>query len=201
MVDSFWMNFDPAQDVGVIRLLALPRWVELSLNNAGLTVDQIAGTGFFSQTADQNSYALGDWQERARTIMSDQEVSFHREISELCDAHVFPHRKKGEGQWYREDFSPEQIKDKLQRAWHAVPLSKTLDLELYPVIVSASVIALVETKPLYGDTQGNIYERMVRALYALSSSHQGAKVFDTPLGRTIVSHYLVSREEEIKSAA
>ncbi len=195
------MNFNPNQDVGQIRLLALPRWVELSLNNANLTVDQIAGTGFYSEGSAKNDSALGDWMERARTIMSDEEVSFHSQISELCDAHLFPNRRKVEGQYYREEFSAKQIEDKLKTAWHAIPISKDTELELYPVIISASVIAFVEVKPEYGDTQGNIYERMVRALYALSSSHQGAKVFDTPLGRTIVSHYLASREEEIKEAA
>lgn len=183
MTNPFWLSLSPCEPDNQIRLLALPRWVELSLKSVGMPAD--APTHLLQHSFKAVGGDVNDYIEKARTILSQKEFGFHNDVTDLLDAYLFG------GDWMKR--SPEEIYVELVRAWHGVPLTTTLDLNLHPVIVGPSTIALMNSEPIPGVTDVNLYERLVRCIYTLSSSKVGLNALDTDLFKAVLNRYMDHR--------
>ena len=183
MTNPFWFNLSPTGDPTKLKLLALPRWAELSLVSAGMTPDLVNATQYDFCNGDIDSFV-----ERARTIMSSKEVAFHDELTAILDAYLFPSKNN--------DWLPkgDELYAKVVTHWHGVPLASSLDLCLHPVIVSPSVIALMHTAPIPGVTDVNLYERLVRCIYVLSQSKHGVNALNSDLFKAVLHRYMEHRQ-------
>lgn len=188
MTNSFWFSFTPSQRAGALQLVALPRWAELSLQAVGSTPDQAAALRF-------NYECYEDFEERARSILSSKEVGFHDDVQCALDAYLFGDVSKM-GDWFNPaGMTEEQVRAEMYKVvvqkWFAIPLlSDGFELNLHPFIIGGNLIALVHTDPIPGVTDTNLYERLLRCVYAMSVSKIGLQEFDTDLFRKVLSGYM-----------
>lgn len=160
MHESYLFNDSPGFVPGQLNLIAVPRWLELSLKAKGVTLEQAL--------AEKSLEGFGAWALTGfcSDILSPAEVSLHRELTCALRTWLFP-------QSQAERRERDQLYARVIYLWHAIPMVRDLKLNLHPVILGENLIGLyhVEEKP--GVTDTDLYGRILRCAHTLAFNKLG----------------------------
>jgi hypothetical protein len=179
MSRSYIYNSSSKAVAGTLNLIAVPRWLELSLKSKNTTLEQALG-------GDPNGgfccYALDGL---TPGIVSRDEVTLHDRVSYSLSSWLFPDNKERPK---RDQLYAELIND-----WHAVPMVKDLKLNLHPIILGENLIGLynVEEKP--GVTDTDLYGRILRCAHTLVYNKLGLGALGCDLIKDVLNEISIGQ--------
>lgn len=166
---------------GAINLIAVPRWLELAFKSKSLTVEQALGV----KAEDGFGTICGSTFSEA--ILSRQEVELHDNVSYLLGRYLFPEKKERENR--------DQLYAELIASWHAIPLTKGLELHLHPIVLGSNLIGLYHVEPVPGVTDTDLYGRILKCAHTLAYSKIGVGAFGCDLIKDVLLEISLGQRE------
>ena len=121
---------------------------------------------------------LSGYTERCRSILSQKDVEYHRELSWALDDFLFGDSQTRSG-------ALEEVID----LWHAIPMVCTKQLKVSAQLGGHGLIVLVDD-PEAGVPLTEIYEPLLKCAHRLLSARTGQGGFNDPLFVAVLNEYM-----------